>query len=439
MSERDTDSSYSAPAGRPSICRNCGAIVGAGENMCGQCGAFVAAHVGGAPPPGIHRSRHETEAMRFARAVFSRPAPFTFLFLIVNIFVFLLMSLSGDSQSDETLLAFGAKYNSLIDAGEWWRFVTPVFIHIGVVHLLFNMYGLWMLGPYVERLYGSARFVVFWMASGVAGVVASYLTVSPSMDDSSLFGRFFFRSLDGPSAGASGALFGLIGVLFVFGIKFRHELPEEFKRAFGTGMLPTILINLFIGYAFPFIDNSAHIGGLLTGAALALVVPYKRIGPRGPVAYAWHFAQIAALVLIVISFTMAIVTHERRQANPPPEATGAAVEEAPFDPIAFVNAFNGGQNALVFAFTNGDASQVPDAIAALDKLPDFDRQADELRDELKVLLLRARQLTREKLPPKQLAEARSDLDLSIRSWFERYNLWLTLDGAKHRIVVKPNA
>ena len=82
-------------------------------------------------------------------------------------------------------------------------------------------------------------------------------------------GRFCFPSpsRDAPSAGASGALFGLVGVLFVFGIKFRHELPEGFKRAFGTGLIPMIVLNLFIGYlGRGLIDNAAHLGGLISGA-----------------------------------------------------------------------------------------------------------------------------------------------------------------------------
>jgi rhomboid protease GluP len=80
-------------------------------------------------------------------------------------------------------------------------------------------------------------------------------------------------------------LFGLVGVLFIFGIKFRHELPEGFKRAFGTGMLPIIVINLVIGFVGRgFIDNAAHLGGLLSGAALALAVDYRRPGERAGVA-----------------------------------------------------------------------------------------------------------------------------------------------------------
>jgi len=140
--------------------------------------------------------------------------------------------------------------------------------------------------------------------TGIAGVVASYLTVRPQLANG-LFGRFIFKSMDVPSAGASGALFGLVGVLFIFGIKFRRELPAGFKRAFGTGMLPIILLNLGIGFVGRgFIDNAAHMGGLLSGAALAAVVSYKRPGQSTGVTIAWRVGQVVALLVVAISFFM---------------------------------------------------------------------------------------------------------------------------------------
>jgi membrane associated rhomboid family serine protease len=251
--------------------------------------------------------------MSYARAVLSRPYLFTIVFLIANFFVFLLMwNSSGMSSTvlwgafpEEVLYAYGAKTNYLIHhAHQWWRFVTPVFIHVNLPHVLINMYSLWVIGPWVEKLYGSAKFVVFWIATGIAGVVASYLTVVPGSRPG-LIASFLIKSADEPSAGASGALFGLVGVLFVFGLKYRRELPEGFKRAFGTGMLPVILLNLGIGFlGRGFIDNAAHMGGLLSGAALASVVSYKRPGASTGMTIAWRVAQIAALVLVVVCFVM---------------------------------------------------------------------------------------------------------------------------------------
>ena len=224
------------------MCRSCGSIVGAGQNQCAVCGASVTSS-----PASTNKPRAvvaDSETLRFARAVLDRPYKFTIALLVANLFVFLLMWQSSGLTSATlwefplpVLLAYGAKLNILInEQHQWWRFVTPMFVHVNLPHVLVNMYSLWIVGPYVEKLYGSAKFVVFWVLTGVAGVVASYLTVRPGMAVSPI-GRFIFKLGDVPSAGASGALFGLVGVLFVFGIKFRHELPEGFKRAFGTGML----------------------------------------------------------------------------------------------------------------------------------------------------------------------------------------------------------
>jgi membrane associated rhomboid family serine protease len=291
------------------MCRNCGSLIGAGETSCYVCGAQVAAAAPSRVP------LREGQAINFARAVLNRPHLFTITLLIANLFVFMVMweasGMSGSAVwpgfSEAVLLAFGAKTNYLIHHGhEYWRFVTPVFIHVNLPHVLINMYGLWILGPWVEKLYGSAKFVVFWVATGVAGVVASYLTVIPGSHPG-VIGGFLIKAGDMPSAGASGALFGLIGVLFVFGIKYRRELPDGLKQAFGTGMLPVILLNLGIGFVGQgFIDNAAHLGGLLSGAVMASVVSYKRPGASAGVTIAWRVVQIAALLLVLVSFFMAV-------------------------------------------------------------------------------------------------------------------------------------
>lgn len=295
-------------AGRPSICRNCGALIGAGESICLMCDAPLRK----APPPSL--ALHERYAMNFARAVLSRPYIFTIVFIVANLFIFLLMwEASGMSSSvlwggfpEGVLLDFGAKKNYYIFyEHQFWRFVTPIFIHVNLPHILINMYSLWVIGPWVEKLYGSAKFVVFWVVTGIAGVAASYLTVVEGSHPG-LIASFLIKSSDEPSAGASGALFGLVGVLFVFGIKYRHELPEGFKRAFGTGMLPVILLNLGIGFmARGIIDNAAHMGGLLSGAAFAAVVSYKRPGAPTGVTIAWRVVQVAALILVLVCFLAA--------------------------------------------------------------------------------------------------------------------------------------
>jgi len=396
-----------------------------------------------AGPPPEQGSRRavgaDPETLRFLRSILSRPATFTFIFIVANCFVYFLMWLSGGAD-DQVLLAYGAKRNDLIQAGQWWRFVTPIFLHVhlpgmGPLHLIANMYGLFMLGPYVEKLYGSARFVVFWVLTGVAGVAASYWTVcAPQSARCQQFahnslGQFLLKPFDTPSAGASGALFGLIGVLFVFGLKYRHELPEGLKRAFGTGMLPTILINLFIGYvARGFIDNAAHLGGLISGMALALVVGYKRPGTSGPVAFAWHAAQAACLALVVVSFVMVA----RHFDAPPPSLSNLAGRvESVGDKShvgLFVDAINAGQNALI-RFGKGDDTALAPAIEQLGKTPSLSPQADTLRDNLKTLLVRARGIADDKtLRPRERERSMKQLGEDFGDWQEQFDKLVESEG-----------
>ena len=406
------------------MCRNCGALIGAGESTCAVCGFPAgAAQAQQQQQQEAVQPLPDPETMRFARAVLTRPSTFTFVFLAINVFIFLLMNSAapGGSENHEVLRAYGAKYNSLINAGEWWRLVTPVFLHIGWIHLLVNMYSLFILGPYVEKLYGSARFVFFWIATGVAGVVASYLASGSGMRGGAL-GRFLFRGGDGPSAGASGALFGLIGVLFVFGIKFRHELPEGFKRAFGTGMIPTILINLFIGYTIPFIDNAAHLGGFLAGALLALFVGYKRPGQRASVAVLWHVLQIAALVLVVVSFGQVA-------------RNMGSIRES----VSYVDGINAGQAGFIAAFNQGDEQAATRAIEQLDRVAPLDTQPDQLRLELKQLIARAHALallSEEEREREHVRQQLGQLAADFEAWEKRSDEWVKAEGERYGIGMK---
>jgi rhomboid protease GluP len=376
--------------------------------------------------------------MRFARAVLHRPYMFTVAFLVANFFVFLLMwQSSGMSWSallafpEPVLLAYGAKRNDLIILGhQWWRFVAPMFIHVNLPHVLINMYSLWMVGPYVEKLYGSAKFVFFWVMTGVAGVVASYLTVAKPGTTVGPIARFIFKTHDIPSAGASGALFGLVGVLFVFGIKFRHELPEGFKRAFGTGLLPVIVINLFIGFVGRgFIDNAAHLGGLVSGAALALVVGYRRPGERPSIAISWHVLQVMALALVAVSF-FKVAQHFR---DPVPafatvENGQVALPDKGPDSLRFKKAMNDAQEALNDA-VRGEANGVDTAVAALEAAPAPDIKGDQLRRKLESLLKRAKELAKSGVPgtgpeSKPSQQMRNQLQSDFDSWKQEYEEWL---------------
>lgn len=143
-----------------------------------------------------------------------------------------------------------------VAAGEYWRLWTVTLLHGDLLHLLFNMYALWLAGPIVERWYGRTRFLAFYLACAAAGSVASFV-----------FGG------DAPAVGASGAVFGLFGILLAAG-RLHHPVDRQSRALVGQlGML--ILINLAFGFASGgSIDNAAHLGGLVAGIWLgALVLP----------------------------------------------------------------------------------------------------------------------------------------------------------------------
>jgi len=423
-------------SGRPTLCRNCGAIVGAGQQECAVCGASVT------QAPTRHSSAApDNETLRFARAVLDRPYKFTIILLIANLFVFLLMWQSSGLTSqalwefpEPVLLAYGAKLNSLINQQhQWWRLVTPIFVHVNLPHVLINMYSLWVVGPSVEKLYGSAKFIVFWVLTGIAGVVASYLTVRPALAVGP--GRFLFKSSDVLSAGASGALFGLVGVLFVFGIKFRRELPEGFKRAFGTGMLPIIMINLFIGYlGRGFIDNAAHLGGLASGAILALAVDYRRPGEKSAVATAWRVLQVAAIALVAVSFVK-IVQHFP-SALPVSQVQNAtpAVDDRSAKYVSFAKAMNDAQDAFYVALKDHKIDSIDATVKQLEAAPSLDPKADEIKDGLKALLIRARAAAASVATDRVKQEEQNLLAQDFNEWSKQYNEWLKTTGRSYGII-----
>ncbi|HEX7331273.1 MAG TPA: rhomboid family intramembrane serine protease [Pyrinomonadaceae bacterium] len=413
------------------MCRSCGAIVGAGETQCSACGASS----GGQPATATGEPAPDKETIRFARAVLNRPYKFTIALLVVNLFIFMLMwQSSGLSTavlqrgfSEAVLIAYGAKLNYLINPpyNQWWRFVTPMFVHIDVLHLLMNMFSLLILGPFVEKLYGSAKFVVFWVVTGIAGVVGSYLTVRPQLANG-LFGSFIFHKLDVPAAGASGALFGLIGVLFVFGIKFRHELPEGFKRVFGTGLLPIIIINLFIGFiGRAFIGNSAHLSGLFAGAVLALFIDYRRPGARASITTAWRVLQFLCLALIVFAGYKVVRNFNR----PAPAVARVTPNAHTLIFINYVSAMNQVQEKVAAVIHKNDLSDVPVVTQNAIQAPVPDARAGELRTSLLLILSKLVNAAASATPspgnePAQPPNFDQKLVDEYNEWRKEYDQWL---------------
>ena len=184
----------------------------------------------------------------------------TWVLLAANVVVWIAMELTGSSESIEVLQDFGALFGPLIASGEYWRLFTAMFLHVGLMHLVFNGFGLLIFGRMVETIYGHVSFAIIYVLAGLFGSVASYL-MSPITT----------------GAGASGAIFGVLGALAAFFLARRDVLGEMGRQNFvGLGILAAI--NLLYGFSRPGIDNWAHIGGLLAGFAVGMaIVPQSRM------------------------------------------------------------------------------------------------------------------------------------------------------------------
>lgn len=173
----------------------------------------------------------------------------TYAILGLTVAVYLLQLLSQFAFGYDIPVAWGAKANEYIRAGELWRFFTPMLLHGSIMHIGFNMYALYIFGVGLERRYGHGRFLLLYIMSGFAGSVFSFLFSSAY------------------SIGASGAIFGLIGAEGIFLYHNRKLFGKQAKKAMGNVVF-VVAINLFLGLS-PGIDNWGHVGGLLGGLIFA--------------------------------------------------------------------------------------------------------------------------------------------------------------------------
>ncbi|WP_288530142.1 rhomboid family intramembrane serine protease [uncultured Secundilactobacillus sp.] len=182
----------------------------------------------------------------------------TISLIALMVIVYLLMTAAGGAGNPQVLMAFGAKINVLIDGGQWWRLVTPMFLHLSFEHILLNMVTLYFLGLQIEALFGHWRFLILFVVSGIGGNLASF-----AFDPNAL------------SAGASTAIFGLFGAFLMLGEAFRqnvyiHQMTRTFILFIG--------FNLVFGFFTPGVDIAGHIGGLIAGFLMGYVVGAPQIG-----------------------------------------------------------------------------------------------------------------------------------------------------------------
>ena len=183
-----------------------------------------------------------------------QPLPIlTYSLIAINVVAFIITAvLSGNFvDSDINVLVYlGAKVNSLISQGQYYRLITCMFLHGGIVHVGVNMYSLYIIGPLVEKIYGKAKFLIIYF---VAGIMASY------------FSFLFSNSI---SIGASGAIFGLLGASLIFAMKMKDRIGKGFMM----NIVTVIVINLVIGFSLANVDNFGHLGGLVGGSIVSYLV-----------------------------------------------------------------------------------------------------------------------------------------------------------------------
>lgn len=257
--------------------------------MCQVCRGLIEASASTCPLCG----RESIPKARIASANLTASGNFfSLVILTINIVLFVLMSIvevRGGRGADAFLQPasggvlndFGALVPSLVRVGQWWRLITWNFLHIGLMHLMFNSSALFSIGPQIEGTYGSQKFVFAYLATGIGSGAASYVF------------------LPAGTAGASGAIFGLIGLMAVYGYRL--------GGSFGRGLMRQMLIWAGIGIMFGFFigaNNVAHVGGLIAGAALGFVLE-----PDAPstvrASSLWNATAIACIGLVAVSFAMA--------------------------------------------------------------------------------------------------------------------------------------
>lgn len=211
--------------------------------------------------------------------------PMTVVLVGANVLVFVVMVLRGVplmNPSPAQLLPFGADFGPFTLGGQPWRILASNYVHIGLIHIFFNMWCLWNLGRLAERILGAWTYFLIYTACGIAGSLAS-LWVHPT----------------DVGAGASGAIFGLAGALITALYLGKLPYPGQMLRGLMRSLLSFAGYNLFFGAVVPGIDNSAHIGGLVVGLAIgALLAPQLSEAPDKRRAHELLMFALAALFLI---------------------------------------------------------------------------------------------------------------------------------------------
>jgi rhomboid protease GluP len=236
------------------------------------------------PTPSAAGEEHQLQAWLHALA----PQTWvTYGLIALNVAVWVLMVSQGVdafSPQAELLLHWGGNAASEVQRGQGWRLLTATFVHSGIVHLGMNMLGLWAIGQTAERIYGHWVFLAVYLASALAGSALS----------------LHFAAQATVSVGASGAVFGLAGLVLVAVLRHRDSMPRLFGKQMLRGVGLFVVLSLVQGLLQAGVDNAAHVGGLLAGALVACIVPVRPDPLRWRVQAWWRGLLAAAAMATMV-------------------------------------------------------------------------------------------------------------------------------------------
>jgi rhomboid protease GluP len=268
---------------RPKICPACNALVGINATRCHECGASL-------------RFSLAALSKKFSGLFGEQETPVTSALLVANILMFgvswvALASATGGGgfkilwgMGGETVYRLGASHPyGFFVQHQWWRLVTAMFLHGGLIHIGFNMMSLMQLGPALEELYGSARYLFLYVVTGAFGFLTSVF-----------FGNF--------SLGASTALLGLVGVMLAITTKRGGSYMRELR----SRLISSVVILFIIGFSGLGIDNYGHFGGLVAGFALGKLFADRQPLNSSERRTAYALGWLAGIVVIA-SFALMIL------------------------------------------------------------------------------------------------------------------------------------
>ena len=213
-----------------------------------------------------------------AEDLFAKKDPIiTKILITINIVIFILQLVLGW----DVVANFGANYAPFVKSGKFYVLFTSMFIHGNLIHLLFNMYALYIIGPQVESFYGKIKYLVIYFGSGILGALLSDIFLQNSI-----------------SVGASGAIFGLLSSIVYFGYHYRAYLDTVIR----SQIMPLIIFNIFLGIVIPNIDTFCHIGGLIGGVLVSMACGIKYKSSKSERINGFILTTIYTIFLLILLF-----------------------------------------------------------------------------------------------------------------------------------------